>query len=72
MTVAEGGGRRAISAKLRDMYFRTLLTSYIVWPAVQIVNFRLMPIQLQLVMTPHAQPRPRNEANRSAALCLLR
>jgi hypothetical protein len=49
MTVAEGGGRRAISHKLRDMYVPTLKANYMVWPLVQIVNFRLMPIQFQLV-----------------------
>lgn len=49
MTVAEGGGRRAVSSKLRDMYMSTLKANYMVWPAVQIINFRLMPIQFQLV-----------------------
>ena len=49
MTIAEGGGKRAVSNKLRDMYFPTLKTSYLIWPAVQLVNFRLMPIALQLV-----------------------
>lgn len=49
MTIAEGGGRRAVSSKLRDMYVPTLKANYIVWPAVQIVNFRLMPVQFQLV-----------------------
>lgn len=49
MTVAEGGGRRAVSSKLRDMYVPTLKANYVVWPAVQIVNFRLMPVQFQLV-----------------------
>ena len=49
MTVAEGGGRRAISNKLRDMYVPTLKANYVVWPAVQMVNFRLMPVQYQLV-----------------------
>ena len=49
MTIAEGGGRRAVSNKLRDMYIPTLKANYIVWPAVQIVNFRLMPVQFQLV-----------------------
>lgn len=49
MTVAEGGGRRAISNKLRDMYVPTLKANYVVWPAVQLVNFRLMPVQYQLV-----------------------
>jgi protein Mpv17 len=48
MTVAEGGGRRAVSSKLRDMYVPTLKANFIVWPAVQIVNFRLMPVQYQL------------------------
>ncbi|RDA94057.1 hypothetical protein CP533_5279 [Ophiocordyceps camponoti-saundersi (nom. inval.)] len=48
MTVAEGGGRRAVSNKLRDMYVPTLKANYVVWPAVQVVNFRLMPVQFQL------------------------
>lgn len=49
MTVAEGGGRRAVSNKLRDMYLPTLKANFMVWPLVQIINFRLMPIQFQLV-----------------------
>ncbi|KAK7419679.1 hypothetical protein QQZ08_010765 [Neonectria magnoliae] len=48
MTIAEGGGRRAVSHKLREMYIPTLKANFIVWPAVQIVNFRLMPVQYQL------------------------
>lgn len=49
MTIAEGGGRRAVSNKLRDMYVPTLKANYVVWPAVQLINFRLMPVQYQLV-----------------------
>ena len=49
MTVAEGGGRRAVGHKLRDMYLPTLKANFMVWPLVQIINFRLMPIQFQLV-----------------------
>lgn len=49
MTVAEGGGRRAVYSKLRDMYVPTLKANYVVWPAVQVINFRLMPVQFQLV-----------------------
>lgn len=49
MTVAEGGGRRAVAHKLRDMYVPTLKANYAVWPAVQVINFRLMPVQFQLV-----------------------
>ncbi|TDZ20911.1 Protein sym1 [Colletotrichum orbiculare MAFF 240422] len=48
MTVAEGGGRRAVFQKLRDMYIPTLKANFIVWPAVQVINFRLMPVQFQL------------------------
>ncbi|KAH7039693.1 vacuolar membrane protein [Microdochium trichocladiopsis] len=48
MTVAEGGGKRAVTNKLRDMYVPTLKANYLVWPAVQIINFRLMPVQFQL------------------------
>lgn len=51
MTLAEGGGRRAIYSKLRDMYVPTLKANYVVWPAVQVINFRLMPVQFQLVST---------------------
>jgi protein Mpv17 len=49
MTVAEGGGRQAVANKLKDMYLPTLKANYVVWPAVQIINFRLMPVQFQLV-----------------------
>ena len=49
MTVAEGGGKRAVQHKLRDMYLPTLKANFMVWPLVQIINFRLMPIQFQLV-----------------------
>ncbi|KAI9899806.1 hypothetical protein N3K66_006267 [Trichothecium roseum] len=48
MTLAEGGGRKAVSNKLKDMYIPTLKANYIVWPAVQAVNFRVMPVQYQL------------------------
>jgi hypothetical protein len=52
MTIAEGGGRRAVSHKLRDMYLPTLKANFMVWPLVQIINFRIMPIQFQLVSLP--------------------
>ncbi|KAH8912271.1 hypothetical protein BR93DRAFT_933310 [Coniochaeta sp. PMI_546] len=48
MTVAEGGGRRAVETKLRDMYVPTLKANFMLWPAVQVINFRLMPVQFQL------------------------
>jgi hypothetical protein len=53
MTVTEGGGKRAVAHKLRDMYIPTLKANFMIWPAVQIINFRLMPVQFQLVSSPH-------------------
>lgn len=49
MTIAEGGGKRAVSHKLRDMYLPTLKANFMVWPAVQLLNFRVLPIQFQVV-----------------------
>lgn len=49
MTIAEGGGRRALSRKFRDVYLPTLKANFILWPAVQILNFRVVPIQFQIV-----------------------
>lgn len=49
MTIAEGGGKRAVYHKMRDMYVPTLKANYMLWPAVQVINFRLMPVQFQLV-----------------------
>lgn len=48
MTVAEGGGRDAIAKKFRDVYVPSLKANYIVWPAVQMLNFSVMPIQFQI------------------------
>ena len=48
MTVAEGGGRRAIMKKFQDVYVPALRANYLLWPAVQILNFRVIPIQFQI------------------------
>ncbi|KIW99695.1 uncharacterized protein Z518_11108 [Rhinocladiella mackenziei CBS 650.93] len=48
MTVAEGGGRPDIIKKFQDVYVPTLRANYILWPAVQILNFRVMPLQFQI------------------------
>ncbi|EHY56224.1 hypothetical protein HRR83_008737 [Exophiala dermatitidis] len=48
MTVAEGGGKEEIVRKFQDVYLPTLKANYILWPAVQIINFRLMPLQFQI------------------------
>jgi hypothetical protein len=49
MTIAEGGGKRAVQRKFQDVYVPALKANYMVWPAVQIINFRVMPIQYQIV-----------------------
>jgi len=49
MTVCEGGGKRAIKHKFQDVYVPALKANFIVWPAVQMLNFRVMPIQFQIV-----------------------
>ncbi|KAF2657521.1 hypothetical protein K491DRAFT_323711 [Lophiostoma macrostomum CBS 122681] len=48
MTVAEGGGKRAVTRKFQEVYVPALKANYMVWPAVQIINFRVMPIQFQI------------------------
>lgn len=49
MTVAEGGGKRAVLRKFQDVYLPALKANYVLWPAVQILNFRVVPIQFQIV-----------------------
>lgn len=51
MTVAEGGGRRAVLKKFQDVYIPALKANFMVWPMVQMLNFRVIPIQLQIVST---------------------
>ncbi|GAQ41537.1 integral membrane protein, Mpv17/PMP22 family [Aspergillus niger] len=48
MTVTEGGGRRALTRKFQDVYLPTLKANFVLWPAVQILNFRVVPIQFQI------------------------
>jgi len=48
MTIAEGGGRRAITRKFQEVYIPALKANYLVWPAVQMLNFRIMPLQFQI------------------------
>jgi len=48
MTVAEGGGKRAISKKFQEVYLPALKANFMVWPAVQFLNFRVMPLHFQI------------------------
>ena len=49
MTVTEGGGRRAVARKFQDVYLPALKANFMLWPAVQILNFRVIPLQFQIV-----------------------
>jgi protein Mpv17 len=49
MTVAEGGGKRAVAKKFQEVYVPALKANYLVWPAVQMLNFRIIPLQFQIV-----------------------
>jgi hypothetical protein len=48
MTVAEGGGKQAVMRKFQDVYVPALKANYVVWPLVQMLNFRVMPLQFQI------------------------
>jgi len=49
MTVAEGGGVKAVKKKFSDVYLPALKANWVLWPAVQLINFRFMPLQFQIV-----------------------
>lgn len=49
MTVTEGGGKRAVVRKFQDVYVPALKANFLVWPLVQVLNFRVIPIQFQIV-----------------------
>jgi protein Mpv17 len=52
MTIAEGGGKRAVTKKFQEVYVPALKANYLVWPAVQMLNFRIIPLQFQIVCLP--------------------
>lgn len=71
MTIAEGGGKRALTQKFRDVYLPTLKANFVLWPAVQILNFRVIPIQFQIVSS-IALSSVISHTNTRPALCLVR
>lgn len=38
-----------MTRKLQDVYLPTLKANFVLWPAVQMLNFRVVPIQFQIV-----------------------
>ena len=49
LTLTEGGGKKEIKKKMENIYVPTLKANYMVWPLVQVLNFRVIPLQFQLV-----------------------
>lgn len=48
MTFAEGGDVKGARKRLEQAYVPTLKANYVLWPGVQMLNFRVMPLQFQL------------------------
>ncbi|RPB25690.1 hypothetical protein L211DRAFT_96770 [Terfezia boudieri ATCC MYA-4762] len=47
LSLLEGG---SVTEKLKSSYSSTLLTNWMVWPAVQLVNFKLVPLNHRLLV----------------------
>ncbi|KAJ7042468.1 hypothetical protein C8F04DRAFT_78704 [Mycena alexandri] len=44
MGILEGRSRKQIAQKYSDLFMPTLATNWTVWPALQFINFRFMPL----------------------------
>ncbi|KAG8943064.1 hypothetical protein FRC03_002681, partial [Tulasnella sp. 419] len=51
MGAMEGKNRHEISKKYKDMYVPVLLANYKLWPAIQLINFRFMPLAYRVPFT---------------------
>lgn len=60
-----------MTQKFRDVYTPTLKANFVLWPAVQILNFRVIPIQFQIVSS-SALPCIIPHTNTIPAICLVR
>ena len=52
MTITEGGGRRAVARKFQDVYLPALKANFMLWPIAQFMNFRVVPLEYQIVSPP--------------------
>ncbi|OLL24563.1 Protein sym1 [Neolecta irregularis DAH-3] len=48
MGLSEGHGISGVKRKLNDGYSRALGSNFVVWPAVQFINFKVMPLRFQI------------------------
>ncbi|KAK9477665.1 hypothetical protein V1514DRAFT_333102 [Lipomyces japonicus] len=49
MGVLQGHSWQSIEQDLRDKWYPTMVGNYAVWPLVQVINFRFMPLQHRLL-----------------------
>jgi protein Mpv17 len=50
MAVLEGGNTTDVKKKLDSTWWPTLKTNWNLWPAVQLVNFSFVPLNLRIVV----------------------
>lgn len=50
MTAMEGGDGEAMKKKIKDNWWSTLTTNWMVWPGIQALNFGFVPVQLRLLV----------------------
>ncbi|KAI9494699.1 hypothetical protein BDB00DRAFT_726822, partial [Zychaea mexicana] len=48
MGLIESGNWQGVREKFRDAYSSALIANYSVWPVVQLINFKIMPLQYRL------------------------
>jgi len=48
--VLEGHSWQRIRTKIEDEYWRTLYTNWMIWPAVNFVNFRYVPLDRRVLV----------------------
>ncbi|KAI5849958.1 hypothetical protein BZA05DRAFT_374540 [Tricharina praecox] len=48
VSFAEGGGMEALKKRLDNVYIPAMKANYLIWPAVQWVNFRFLPLKFQM------------------------
>ncbi|CAG9860757.1 unnamed protein product [Phyllotreta striolata] len=50
LNTLKGNDWQTTKAEIKDKYFDIMITNYQVWPLVQFINFKFMPLQYQVLM----------------------
>ncbi|PWN51064.1 hypothetical protein IE53DRAFT_314564, partial [Violaceomyces palustris] len=51
MGLMEGKDSEQLKSKFSEMYFPALLANWKIWPAIQLINFRYMPLKYRVPFT---------------------